>query len=103
MQRKIVENDVLIKLSEQGLSGKEIAKRTSISPAAVSTRLARIRLQQHGPPESFSRLTVLVLALAGVCSSQNLEPLMLLALHPYSQHCANGKTGIRVCPRINKC
>lgn len=57
MQRKIVENDVLIKLSEQGLSGKEIAKRTSISPAAVSKRLARIRLQQHGPPESFSRLT----------------------------------------------
>jgi predicted transcriptional regulator len=57
MQRKIVENDVLIQLSEQGFSGKEIAAQTGISPAAVSKRLARIRLQQQEPPESFSRLT----------------------------------------------
>lgn len=57
MQNKRVENETLIALVEQGLTGRQIAEQTSISEAAVSKRLKRIRLQEREPPESFQALT----------------------------------------------
>lgn len=50
-----INDEELLQLSADGMAGKDIAEIMGCSPAAISKRLAKLRLQ--APPESFSRLT----------------------------------------------